>query len=196
MNATTVLATVLAMVRPLGPAAADVVTDWNTIAVTATAIPPNSILRSRALAMTHAATFDAINAIERRHAPYAVDVTPRPGASVDAAGAAAAPGVLVRLAPGQSAMLDGALKDALARVPGEQARTDGAAIGRPVAERIVAMRASDGADGKGTFTPTPGPGRWSRRRRCSSRRSSRNGAPSPRSSCPPSRSCPSSLRPA
>ena len=153
-------AIVVAIFLPLGSAAADVVTDWNAIAITATAVPPNSILQSRALAMTHAARFDAINAVDRRYPPIAVDAKARPGASIDAAGAAAAHGILVRLAPMQRPMLDAALKDALGRITNDQSRADGEAVGRFVAEQLAAMRAGDGSDARVAFIPTAGPGRW------------------------------------
>ena len=160
MKRGTLLGTLFAMLLPLGPAAADVVTDWNTIAIAATAVPPNSILQSRALALTHAAMFDAINAIERRFPAHAVAANAPPGASVDAAGAAAAHGILLWLAPGQRAMLDVALKQTLARVADGQARADGEAVGRFVAEQVAAMRARDGSDATVTFTPVAAPGRW------------------------------------
>jgi hypothetical protein len=151
---------VVAFVLPLGSATADVVTDWNVLAITATAVPPNSILQSRALALTHAAMFDAINAVDRRFPPLVVDAKARPGAAMDAAGAAAAHGVLVRLAPAQRPALDAALKEALGRVTSEQARADGEAVGRFVAEQVATMRANDGSDARVVFTPTAGPGRW------------------------------------
>src|SRR4029434_6884665 len=45
--------------RPL----ADVVTDWNVIALNATALPPNSALQSRTLAIVHAAIYDATRSV-------------------------------------------------------------------------------------------------------------------------------------
>src|SRR5262245_48043569 len=92
-----------------GTAQADVVTDWNMIALGATAVPPNSILQSRVLAIVHAAVYDAVRAVDRRGAAYAVDLAAPPGTSVDAAAAAAAHAVLIRLAPAQRPMLDNAL---------------------------------------------------------------------------------------
>ena len=77
------------------------VTDWNVIALNATAIPPNSILQSRALAIVHAAIYDAVRAVDRKGGAYAVDLEAPAGTSVEAAVAAAAHGALVRLAPAQ-----------------------------------------------------------------------------------------------
>jgi hypothetical protein len=139
-------------------AQADVVTDWNATALAATAVPPNAILQSRALAIVHAAIYDAVRAVDRSGAAYAVDVAAPAGTSVDAAAAAAAHAVLTRLAPGQRPMLDGALNATLSRVPAGQARTDGVALGAQIAEKIVALRSTDRSDAQATFTPKPGAG--------------------------------------
>ena len=49
------------MVFVFQSAYADVVTDWNATAMEASA-QANSLVQSRALAITHAAVFDAVNA--------------------------------------------------------------------------------------------------------------------------------------
>ena len=53
------------------------VTDWNAIAISASAVPPNSILQSRTLAIAHAAMYDAVRAVERSGPAYAVDAQAR-----------------------------------------------------------------------------------------------------------------------
>lgn len=55
-------------------ARADVVTDWNLIAINATAVPPNSILQSRVLAIVHVAMHDAARVIDQRGPALAVDI--------------------------------------------------------------------------------------------------------------------------
>jgi hypothetical protein len=139
-------------------AQADVVTEWNVIALNATAVPPNAILQSRALAIVHGAVYDAVRAIDQKGAAYAADLKAPVGASVDAAVAAAAHGTLVRLAPMQRSMLDAALNASLAKIGDGQGKADGIAIGVQIAEKIVAQRSNDGADAKVTFTPKPGAG--------------------------------------
>jgi len=62
--AVTALATVCLL--PIAHAHADAITDWNVIALNATAIPPNSILQSRALAIVHSAIYDAVHAVDRK----------------------------------------------------------------------------------------------------------------------------------
>jgi hypothetical protein len=144
--------------QPVSPARADAVTDWNVIAVNATAVPPNSILQSRVLAIVHGAIYDAVRAVEQKGAAYAVDLKAPPGSSIDAAVATAAQGVLMRLTPAQRPMLESALKTALAKIADGKPKTDGIRIGSEVAEKIVALRGTDRSDANVTFTPTPGAG--------------------------------------
>jgi hypothetical protein len=145
-------------VLPSAPAQADVVTDWNVIALNATAVPPNSILQSRALAIVHSAIYDAVRAVDRKGGAYAVDVEAPAGTSVEAAVVAAAHGSLVALSPAERAMLDAALTVSLSKIPDGQGKIDGIALGRQIAEKVVALRSSDGADAKVAFTPKPGAG--------------------------------------
>lgn len=151
---------VAALVAGLLPskARADAITDWNVVAINATAVPPNSILQSRVLAIMHGAIYDAVRAVDQKGAAYAVDLKAPPGTSLDAAVAAAAHGTLAQLAPAQRPMLDAALKTALSKIPDGQGKTDGLGIGAQVAERSVALRAADGSDAKVSFIPKPGPG--------------------------------------
>ena len=84
------------------PTGGDAVTVWNAnagVAATAACIAPldNPLHESRIYAMMHVAIHDALNAIDRRSRPYALDVQAEAGASPDAAVAAAARDVLVPL---------------------------------------------------------------------------------------------------
>lgn len=131
----------------------DVVTDWNQTALRATeiaAMPPP--VQARAMSIVHAAVYDAVNAIDRRHAVYAATVTAPAGASMESAVAAAAHDALTGLLPVQQATLDAALKTSLAQVPDGQAKSDGMRIGSEVAEKILALRKTDGAAGKTGYT--------------------------------------------
>src|SRR3954447_15399225 len=137
---------------PLARAHADVVTDWNVIALNATAAPPNSILQSRTLAIVHSAIYDAVHAVDRKGGAYAIDVEAPAGASVEAAVIAAAHGTLVRLAPAERSALDAAMNISLSRITDGQGKTDGTAIGQQIAEKMVAQRSTDGAAVKVAFT--------------------------------------------
>lgn len=138
---------------------ADVVTDWNQTAVKATEVaglPPPP--QSRALAMVHAAVYDAVNAVDRGHAVYAVDVKAPTGASQEASAAAAGHAVLSRLFPAQQNTLDAALNASLAQIADGDAKNQGLAVGREVAAQYFETRKNDGAAAKGEYSFGTGPG--------------------------------------
>jgi PAP2 superfamily len=140
-------------------ARADAVTDWNITAIRASQATgqPNPRL-ARNMAMVHAAIYDAINAIDRRHTAYAVDTKATTGASIDAAAAAAAYGVLTKLYWSQTAAFDVALEGSLAGIPDGPARIDGMAVGQEVAEKLLTLRQDDRSNATVTYTPKSDPG--------------------------------------
>ncbi len=72
-------------------ASADVVTDWNTVALQAIRVsntPPPAAARN--LAILHVSIYDAVNGIRRTHKPYFVTATGPASASRQAAAARAA----------------------------------------------------------------------------------------------------------
>ncbi|MGB7988370.1 MAG: vanadium-dependent haloperoxidase [Candidatus Methylophosphatis roskildensis] len=140
-------------------ARADAVIDWNQTAIRATevaALPPPP--QSRAMAMVHAAVYDAVNAIDGRYAAYAVDIKAPAAASKEAAAASAGHGVLIRLFPEQQPSLDAALDKSLGQIADGDQKNQGASIGREAATRLYEMRKTDGAAGKGEYTFGTGPG--------------------------------------
>lgn len=123
------------------PAHADVVADWNAIALNAvesSGAQPATALR--ALAGVHVAMFEAMNFIERRYVPRLVvrPVTPI-AASSEAAAAAAAHLVLTRLYPGQSGALDAALERSLAAIPDGGEKATGTITGRAIGGNVYAV---------------------------------------------------------
>ena len=124
----------------------DMVLAWNATTLKTTAAAPfNPPVESRNVAIVHAAIFDAVNSIVGEFHPYAVKVITPPGASPDAAAAAAAHFALAHLYPAQQATLDAAYAGSLASIPDGQAKSDGIAVGETAAAHILASRASDGA---------------------------------------------------
>jgi hypothetical protein len=138
---------------------------WNAnageAAITACLAPTtNPLHESRMYAIMHIAIHDALNAIDRRFHPFAFDKRAGPGASPEAAVAAAARDVMVPLL-GQLprelvsqacidagiASVEAAYNAALAAVPNGPAKTQGAAVGQEAAAAILALRAADGAVG-------------------------------------------------
>jgi len=144
------------------PAAADVVTDWNAIALTTAqaAFPGNPQQHSRAAAIMHAAVFDAINAIEPRYTVYAVSPPVTLPASQEAAAVAAGYGVLVRLLPSRKPSLDAQYAASLALIPDGDAKQNGIAVGEFVAAEMVALRSADGSAPVPYTLPPPGLGIW------------------------------------
>lgn len=149
--------------RVQGSTRGDVVRMWNEWAgeaATAACIAPtdNPLTESRAYALMHVAVHDALNAIQRRFEPYAYDGRAPRGASVEAAVAGAAHGVLVPAflaipAPfpaecGQmgAALIDSRYQRALADIPAGPARTAGLAVGAAAASAVLKLRADDGSD--------------------------------------------------
>ena len=123
-----------------GPAAADLVTDWN-LTTLAAEVPANI---PHTLAMVHLAMFDAVNAVSPEFQAYAVSGPAAGDVSADAAAAGAAYGVLIRFLPAQQTLLDAALAASLAPIPDGPAKTAGLALGDAVAHVIVALRSGDG----------------------------------------------------
>ena len=137
MKLVPLLGLVLVLSGPV-PADADIVVDWNQQVITS-----GGPQIQRTLAMVHLAMFDAVNAIDPRYSPYLALPAPPPGASPEAAAAAAARGVLVRLFPAQQGALDNLLVTSLAGIPDGQAKDDGIQYGDLVAQAIYQARADD-----------------------------------------------------
>lgn len=120
-------------------AGADVVTQWNLQVFT---IGGPQIQRT--LAMVHLAMFDAVNALGPRYTRYLTTLPPAPAsASPDAAAAAAAHGVMLRLFPLQQPALAAALAASLATVPDGPDEDAGVAFGDAVAQAMYDSRATD-----------------------------------------------------
>jgi hypothetical protein len=158
-------------------AKADAVSDWNAIAVQATitsARPgPSGVID---VAITHAAIYDAVQAIEQKYEPYYVDI-PNATGSPAAATARAAHDVLVSRFPAQAAPLGITYQNYLA-MHGISPSDPGIAIGATAAAGIIALRSCDGSfpnpapppfvggTGVGVWRPTPpanaamNPGPW------------------------------------
>src|SRR3981189_1365373 len=141
--------------KPQGPQApssqpVNPVLQWNRTLLVIVRTPgaqPATVHSTRSFAIMHAAIYDAVNAIDRRHKPYLVTVPGvSPNASQEAAAAAAAHEVLVELYPAFKTTLDGELQQSLAQIADGKDKTDGIAAGLAVADRILALRSNDGSN--------------------------------------------------
>lgn len=133
---------------------ADAVCDWNTkageIIVSARMGPPPA---NRALAIANTAVYEAVNAITKRYPAGALKLEAAPGASVDAAVAAANRTALSKLLPSQQSVVDTAYQAALSKIADGPAKTSGITVGEKAAAAILAMRADDGAAAAETYRP-------------------------------------------
>jgi hypothetical protein len=128
------------------PAAADVVSDWNLIAVQE-AVAAGRPGGSPAIdfATMHAAMYDAVQAIEKDYEPYRVtDVPGTAGASPIAAAAKAARDVLVYRFSARAAQINLTYEDYLT-ANGINPGDPGIAVGAYVAGKLLAYRSCDGS---------------------------------------------------
>jgi membrane-associated phospholipid phosphatase len=125
------------------------VVQWNRtllVIVRTAGAQPATVHPTRSFAIMHAAIYDAVNAIDGTHKPYLVRLSASHFASQEAAAAAAAHEVLVKLYPSfQATLLDTQFQQALAQLP-KGGQADGVSIGNTVADRILALRANDGSN--------------------------------------------------
>jgi membrane-associated phospholipid phosphatase len=131
-------------VQPVNP-----VVQWNRSLLVIVRTPkaqPATIHPTRSFAIMHAAIYDAVNAIDRTHKPYLVNLTGVSRfASQNAAADAAAHTVLATLYPNFQANLDAQLQQLLAQIPDGPDKAEGMRVGQTVANRILALRSSDGS---------------------------------------------------
>jgi membrane-associated phospholipid phosphatase len=134
---------------------------WNRVATDAAAAEQlDPLTESRLFAIVHASIHDALNAIDRRYEPYRANLAAAPGASPEAAVAAAAHASLVALMPARKAAFDAAL----AQQNDSRSAAAGAQTGRQAAAALLASRRDDGASRPvawpagtkpGEYRPTP-----------------------------------------
>lgn len=142
-----VMAAGMALALTPGQADGQVVDRWNEVwidSIRATKNQPGPSARQGA--MLHASIQDAINSVTRAHRPH-IYIAPEPvNASTDAAGAAAAHRVLSHFYPQRQEVFDATLESQLSRVSDSPQRERGVALGREVADAVIAARADDGSD--------------------------------------------------
>jgi hypothetical protein len=141
------------LMSPLAAASANVVTDWDEMAVTfiqPRMVPP---VAYRAMAIMHIAMFDAVNTIEPVYRPYQAHLPAPPDTSKDAAAAAAAGAVLTKLLPDAAPDIQAALTSYLAAIPESDAKSNGIKLGDAVAAKILEARANDEASAPDAYRP-------------------------------------------
>ena len=144
----------------------DAVLTWNTYTVNAVrASPPTKVQTDGMVYMSYAqaAVYDAVTKLMGRYQPYHdFAFTVVPGASVQAAVAAATQTILDHYLPDQQTTVDAEYSAYIATLSGDVA--DGVALGQAAASDIIALRTGDGLNN--TAVPSYGgngpilPGQW------------------------------------
>ena len=138
----------------LSDARADAVTEWNEKAgaiVVKAGIGP--LPAERALAMVQASVYEAVNAITQRYPVSDLKLEVAPGASVEAAVAAANRAMLTKLVSSQQAEIDRAYQTVLTTIADGPAKTTGIAIAEQAVAAILSRRADDGAAAGESYRP-------------------------------------------
>jgi hypothetical protein len=139
---------------------ADVITDANAKAAEIASTNPATPVAVRTMAIVQVSVFEAVNAITGRHSASRVKIAPAPGASLDAAVAAANRTALLKLVPAQQAAIEADYKAALQSLPDSRAKADGIAVGEKAATAVVEACANDGATAPDTYRPYTSPGTY------------------------------------
>jgi hypothetical protein len=145
---------------------ADIIVDWSqragaAIVADGPATSGNPIAMARALAMMHAAMFDAIDACDPKFSHYLAALPAAAGASPEAAAHAAARAVLAGLYPNQKTAIDQFYGNALGAIPDTSGKTSGVAIGEKAAQLMLALRKNDGTFGSAdSYRPFTSPGTY------------------------------------
>jgi hypothetical protein len=141
-------------------ARADVVFDWNVIAVATAGQGQTPYAQARFMAITQLAVFEAVNAITGEYRPYLGSVRAPADASADAAAVAAAYTVLKNYFPA-APNLDAQYAASLAAIPAGPARDRGIATGQAAAAQMIALRLNDGSSPPQFSLPaSTDPGVW------------------------------------
>jgi len=144
-------------------AGTDVLLEWNIIAQgEAVLVRPTAHGQSRGMAMVQGAVYDAVNAIDRGHQPYLLDVDALdidPEASYDAAIATAAHHVLVSIvADARKPGLDTLYAATMAGIL--DGADEGVRAGEAAATAMITARTDDGFMDPFVFDIGTGPGDW------------------------------------
>ena len=159
INRATFFTSLVAAALLTSSARCDVIMDWNAKA-DAIGIEKQlaNVPNARGLAMLHIAMFEAVNAIDRRYAPYKLNLAAERTTSKEAAAASAAYDILVALYPDQKADLDATLAASLSGIAETEAKSKGIELGKKAAAGIIALRANDSGDKTENYRPYTTPG--------------------------------------
>lgn len=124
------------------------IAQWDAVATEASMVVPGftPLELIQLCAYLGVAIYDSVMAIDGSYEPFMVDQSAPPGASADAAVAAAARTILLHHLTSPEAMdiIEANYVAEVGAIPDGQAKDDGLAFGEAVAQEVLAMRADDG----------------------------------------------------
>jgi hypothetical protein len=151
---TIVALAIVASLLGVSTAKGDAVTEWNIkdgeIVTAAGLETPHA---NRLMAIAHTAAYQAANAITQRYPATGAKLKFAPGASIDAAIAAAHRTTLMQLVASQGPAIDSAYQAALSKIPDGAAKTAGIGVGEMTAAAVLAERVDDGAAARESYRP-------------------------------------------
>src|SRR5260370_24524136 len=150
INRATFLTSLVGAALLTGSARCDVILDWKgkAEAIGIAKQLPN-VPNAHGLAMLNIAMFEAVNAIDRRYAPYKLNLTAERTTSREAAAASAAYDILVALYPDQKADLDATLAASLSGIAETEAKSKGIELGKKAAAGVIPLAANAPRDKAG-----------------------------------------------
>lgn len=155
--------TLLALSLTSALAGADVILDWNALALDCIRNDNSSpTLSSRNLAILHTAIYDSVNSISRTHQPYRFQVGTLTNASPEAAAVAAAYEIITALYPSFNAWADDLYDEWFASVQHNAATANGLELGSQVGLLALDSRSTDGSSTDVPYIPSNAPGQWQR----------------------------------
>lgn len=149
---------VTALLTLVSGARADVVTDANARAAAIASTQRMTPVAVRTMALVQVSVFDAVQSISGRYPPWIATPKAAPGASVEAAVAAATRTALLALVPAERTAIEADYQAAVAALPEGPAKADGIAAGERAASAVLAARSGDRADAPDTYRPRTSPG--------------------------------------
>lgn len=146
---------------------ADLVTDWNALALTTMRTSTEAPVMARDLAILHTAMYNAEESIRGGYQTYGFGSYTAPavgnvGASYEAAMISAANTVMQSLYSGNSASFTSLYNAQLGTIADSQAKTDGVAWGVSIANDMLSWRSGDGASAAAgtSYSPMGTVGYW------------------------------------
>ena len=155
----------VAVILPAAFAHANVVSDWDAIAMdviqgNAPAPPPEigPAGGERIATIMHLAMFGAVNTIDPRYQPYDDQRHAQIDASQEAAATSAAATVLIKMLPEKVANISQQRDVYLARISDGEAKSRGVKLGEEMALKAIGSRLDDGYGAPNAFRPVTQPG--------------------------------------